>query len=618
MELDIDIHNLFDLLKESYKCIDFISIFYKENEEWNRFLTILRFSNESEVVIKKRYEKLKLYQYNTDKLRIDYKILRVSEWEEKIIDIYDELNEEFDIYDYDDFRFDNNKYDKFMEEMYSEVKIFLNTPNRRFYLTENELKKHNLITFNIGFNTNNKHLIFSTIANREILLLGDDNIYDVVNRAFQLDGYSSNNNLGISIIFPIYFKIDNLHYSQKLLSGKITYHNTYQGSKIFFRIYSEPNFREDFFVGDKNLIIGEGSEENDRIFSPNNGLIEKTFSISFEEFDCNPNFKIRVYWDKIKTNIIDFQKSFDTPIYERKFVKLNSEIPSEENKLKNSQNFQIKEKFIDIDFADYDLKYYEAYVKIINEIAGNPDFYIILPNLLRTLFENLLQVIFSQSLHHSCSDLYYRQGERYQDFSKLIGLLGLLKDDEFGPYISGKITKNIIDEINEIREKGNITIHDVMPKITPSSVNEIKDKIKISLKPLLVAYKNLHGKNIKVDNNRSYQIKLKLRIIKEEKREEKKKSKKRKKSFDNIQIADKSKISNLMAEIRVLIDNDSSNNINIRNKMDELLLNVRPLINNRQRDALGRMYVLFNYFVESGFKDTSQTLFDAINKIILG
>lgn len=620
MELEIDLYHLFELLKESYKFIDYRSILYKKNEEWIRFLTILRFSNESIESIKSRHANFKLDRYKTNKLRIDYQILEVHEWEEKIIDIYNELNEEFDIYDYDDFRFDTNKYDKFMEEMYSEVKIFLNTPNRRFSLTENELSKNNLITFNLGFNTNTKHLNFSKIANREILLLGDDNIYDVINRTFQLDGYSSNNNLYISINFPIYFIIDNLQFSQQQLSGKIIYHKIYKGSKVFFRIYSEPNFREDFFVGDKIFIIGDKSEETDVILSPDNGLFEKSFSISFEEYDCDPNFKIRVYWDRITTNIIDFQKSFDTPRYNKKFEEMNSEIQSEENELNIHESFQIKDKFIDLDFSDYDLTYYKSYIKLINGIANHPDFYMILPLLLRTLFENLLQDIFSQSLHDSSSDLYYRRGNRYHDFSKLIALLDLLKDDEYGPYISGKITKDIINELDDIREMGNITVHNIIRKTPSTYTNEKKDKTIITLKPLLVSYKNLNGKDILVENERKYQIKLKLGIIKKEKKKDKtkSKSKKKKKSLGDNQIIDTSKISSLMSEIRVLIGKDSLDTINIRNKMDELLLNLKPLLNNRQRDALGRIYILFNQIVESGFKDTAQTLFDAINKIILG
>lgn len=75
-----------------------------------------------------------------------------------------------------------------------------------------------------------------------------------------------------------------------------------------------------------------------------------------------------------------------------------------------------------------------------------------------------------------------------------------------------------------------------------------------------------------------------------------------------------------MSEIRILIDNDSIDIINVRNKMDKLLLNVKPLIDKRQREALGKGYVLFNKAlqIDPPMKKTLQTLFDAINIIILG
>ena len=116
--------------------------------------------------------------------------------------------------------------------------------------------------------------------------------------------------------------------------------------------------------------------------------------------------------------------------------------------VENSQEFKIKEKFIDINFGDYGLEYYEPYAKLINGIAYHLDFYMTLPYLLRTLFENILQDIFSQSLEKSCSKLYFNN--RYYDFSKLIVLLDQLKEQEFGPYISGKITKDTIKELNFI------------------------------------------------------------------------------------------------------------------------------------------------------------------------
>lgn len=74
-----------------------------------------------------------------------------------------------------------------------------------------------------------------------------------------------------------------------------------------------------------------------------------------------------------------------------------------------------------------------------------------------------------------------------------------------------------------------------------------------------------------------------------------------------------------MSEIRRLIDNDSLDIINIRNKMDELLLSAKPLIDKRQREALGKAYVLFNNALQNPpMKKTLQTLFDVLNIIILG
>ena len=287
------------------------------------------------------------------------------------------------------------------------------------------------------------------------------------------------------------------------------------------------------------------------------------------------------------------------------------------------QDIQFKEKYINFDFRDYDLPYYESYVKLINGIAYHKDFYMILPHLLRSFFENLLQDIFSQSLTNSSSDLYYyKRGGRksYINFSKLIKLLDELKDDEFGHLISGKITKTTIKELENIREKGNISIHDIGEKISPKDVLNMRDTMKITLEPLLITYKKLKGKDISVGNKRKYNIKVKLGLIKEEKKDNKPNSKRKKKKNQLYEIS-VSEISTLMSEIRLLIDNDSPDYmINLRRKMDDLLLKVKSLnLNNRQRDALRKAYILFNSTLQTKppMKKTLQTLFDAINIIIL-
>ncbi|MFX1346760.1 MAG: hypothetical protein ACFFAI_16810 [Promethearchaeota archaeon] len=76
-----------------------------------------------------------------------------------------------------------------------------------------------------------------------------------------------------------------------------------------------------------------------------------------------------------------------------------------------------------------------------------------------------------------------------------------------------------------------------------------------------------------------------------------------------------------MSEIRILIDSDSPDYIlNIRNKMDDLLLMVKSLnISKRQLDAIRKAYLIFieTLQVKPPMKSTLQVLFDAINITIL-
>jgi len=182
------------------------------------------------------------------------------------------------------------------------------------------------------------------------------------------------------------------------------------------------------------------------------------------------------------------------------------------------KDFQTKEKFIDLNFKDYELSYYNSYIDLINGIAYHPDFYMILPHLLRSLFENILHDIFSQSLDDSHKDMYYQtRNTRRRDFSRLISLLVHLIKQEYAPYIDLKITPDMIKIMEKIREIGNFSIHDIIEKITTSFAEEWRDKIRITLTPLLISYHKLKGKNIKIDPQREYVIKKELGIIKKDK-----------------------------------------------------------------------------------------------------
>ncbi len=181
------------------------------------------------------------------------------------------------------------------------------------------------------------------------------------------------------------------------------------------------------------------------------------------------------------------------------------------------KDFQTKEKFIDLNFQDYQLSYYDSYIDLINGIAYHPDFYMILPHLLRSLFENILHDILSQSLDGSHEDMYYQtRNTRRRDFSRLISLLVHLIKQEYAPYKDLKITPDMIKIMEKIREIGNFSIHDIIEKITTSFAEEWRDKIRITLTPLLISYHKLKGKNIKINPQREFVIKKELGIIKKE------------------------------------------------------------------------------------------------------
>ncbi len=177
-----------------------------------------------------------------------------------------------------------------------------------------------------------------------------------------------------------------------------------------------------------------------------------------------------------------------------------------------------EDKYISISFSEYDLPHYDEYLSLINNSALFNDFYKLIPSQLRCLFENLLYDIFSKSLHKDHRDLYFSRDQRKaRNFVKLIDLLDFLKELEFKEYLREKITKDTISTLEEIREKGNFTVHDIMDKVTRKFINDWKEEINLILKPLLVCYKDLKGKDIRLEKSREMKIKKKWGMIKDKK-----------------------------------------------------------------------------------------------------
>lgn len=323
MEIDLNINNVFELLKASYKNIDFRSAIYHKDNYQRRILSVIRFSNESESMLNKKYEQLNLKRYKTKSFEIQHEILEIHKWEDRLIELYEEI-EDIDIEDIDQFYYDDAGYDEFQSSFLGEFKVDFSTPRFRFFFTEEEIKKHNVINFYYNVSDKNEHHNqFNKFLNEEILVLGEDNIYDVINRTIELDGYSSQNGLYISILFPIYMKISDLNYTEEILSGKVQFHEIFDKTKVFLRMFSDPNYKVKSLKGKEEIVISKDTPDTREI---DNEIFETTINLDFRKYDCDPIFEIRALWDKLRElHLIDFHHTFDTPRFKKAYEDLIKE-----------------------------------------------------------------------------------------------------------------------------------------------------------------------------------------------------------------------------------------------------------------------------------------------------
>lgn len=159
--------------------------------------------------------------------------------------------------------------------------------------------------------------------------------------------------------------------------------------------------------------------------------------------------------------------------------------------------------FIIKQFEKYGLKQYNHHIDLINSIAHHDKFYVMLPILLRTLFENILHDIFKKSLNNKHKLLYFDKNKRrVADFSVLIELLNQLSQYEYKDAVRSKINLKIIEILDEVKEKGNLTVHEVIRVIPKSYANKIQDEIDLALESLLISYNKLENEKIIIEPER--------------------------------------------------------------------------------------------------------------------
>lgn len=121
---------------------------------------------------------------------------------------------------------------------------------------------------------------------------------------------------------------------------------------------------------------------------------------------------------KIKSGIFE--------IIEKIIKKLREKVNIKNGKIEIDKEFEL----IEIDFVGYELREYNEFKELINICGADRRLTKTVPILLRTLFENLLKEILNLSISNKQRYIIYEKG-RIRDFSKLIAIFNILKDNFF-------------------------------------------------------------------------------------------------------------------------------------------------------------------------------------------
>ena len=70
--------------------------------------------------------------------------------------------------------------------------------------------------------------------NKEMRKIGSESVYPIIEKCLQIEGFNLNSPLSSLILFPIYFKFNNLQYLNNYLTGTLKYHEIFSNSVIFF------------------------------------------------------------------------------------------------------------------------------------------------------------------------------------------------------------------------------------------------------------------------------------------------------------------------------------------------------------------------------------------------
>lgn len=214
---------------------------------------------------------------------------------------------------------------------------------------------------------------------------------------------------------------------------------------------------------------------------------------------------------------------------------------------------EIKRVYINKNFSDYQLLDFDKFNELINICADDNKLYRLIPFLLRTLFENILYLIFKDGLASKHTEFFFSKNQtRSRDFSELIAVLNILKEsNDFKPYLNNLVTDRTIEYLIKRRKDGNIDVHGIITQLKQKYPYEIQEEVILLLDSLLPLYNSVKGKNIEIQDEKIIEkIHDKLNI------QEKPKKVDHRKLIESIKIMTKEELGDLIvsSDYQVLYD----------------------------------------------------------------
>lgn len=225
----LNLIEIFKILKSSYKNIDFRAAYYKKEDNWEFIISFIRFSQKTNEELKKIHKELKERDVNTENFKIEYRVISLDDFEPIWEEIKNSAERTLQPVQENEIKFDINK---------------INKPHFNHYLLEQDKKEFNSIIFTAEFfNKNIEHHNRFNFLKKEIMDKGEKEIYPVIKRALQIENFNLNSPIYCIILFPILVKIDtsSIKFVNNYINVNTIFHDFFFGSELFLEIIDYSN-----------------------------------------------------------------------------------------------------------------------------------------------------------------------------------------------------------------------------------------------------------------------------------------------------------------------------------------------------------------------------------------